>query len=117
MAEHETEAGRSAKSKGYGFTIEATVKSVRGSCGSGHRVGDKIVFDGISVKGQMCLSALVHLLPIIHAFAWGAEFPWDEDQDVSVWSCPDSENLVTFELRRDRSKPWYVKKPKSPCPP
>ena len=117
MTEDEAETGCSAKTKGYGFTIEATVKSVKGTCGSGHKVGDKIVFDGRTVKGEMCFSALLHLLPIIHALAWGAEFPWDEHEDVSVWGCPDSENLVTFELRRDRSKPWYVKKPQSPCPP
>jgi len=113
----EVETAPKGKTKGYGFTIEATVKSVKGTCGSGHKVGDKIVFDGHTVKGEMCFSALLHLLPIIHGLAWGAEFPWDEDEDVSVWCCPDPENLVTFELRRDRSKPWYVKKPQSPCPP
>lgn len=102
--------------EGYGFTIEATVKSIKGKCGVGHEVGDKIVFDGLNVRGKICFSALLHLLPIIHGLAWGAEFPWDENKDTSVWSCPDPKNLVTFELKRDRSRPWYTKKLESPCP-
>jgi uncharacterized repeat protein (TIGR04076 family) len=34
--------------------VEVTVKSQKEKCTFGHRVSDKIVFDGKSVKGEIC---------------------------------------------------------------
>jgi len=45
------------------YDIEATVKSVKGKCSFGCKVGDKIQFDGRTVKGAMCYSALMTILP------------------------------------------------------
>lgn len=94
--------------KGYGFVIEATVKSIKGECMFGHKVGDKIVFDGSEVKGKICYAALIYIMPIVYAFAWGAEFPWDKDKDVTSVPCLDAENSVVFELKRDRTRFWYI---------
>jgi hypothetical protein len=41
---------------------------------------------------------------------WGAEFPWDEDRDVTDVPCVDSKNQVVFELKRDRRHPWFKEK-------
>jgi len=41
---------------------------------------------------------------------WGAEFPWDEDRDVTTVPCVDEKNQVVFELKRDRKHPWYKDK-------
>lgn len=38
--------------------VEVTVKSQKGTCHFGHRVADKIVFNGRTVKGPICYSAL-----------------------------------------------------------
>ena len=38
--------------------VEVTVKSLKGTCHFGHRVGDKIVFNERTVKGPICYSAL-----------------------------------------------------------
>ncbi len=38
-------------------TVEVTVRSTKGKCYFGHKVGDKIIFDGRSVKAT---SATVH---------------------------------------------------------
>ncbi|MGB9740899.1 MAG: hypothetical protein ACP5IM_05800 [Candidatus Bathyarchaeia archaeon] len=38
-------------------TIEVKVVSQNGKCAFGHKVGDKIVFDGKSVRGDICCSA------------------------------------------------------------
>jgi uncharacterized repeat protein (TIGR04076 family) len=95
--------------KGYGFAVEATVKSIRGKCMFGHKVGDKIVFDGSEVKGKICYAALIYIMPIVYAFAWGAaEFPWDKDKDVTSVPCLDAENSVVFELQRDRTKFLHI---------
>lgn len=85
--------------------VEAVVKSQKGKCSFGHKVGDKIVFDGKTVKGDICYSALMVLLPKVYAMRFGAVFPWVEDKDVIFNACPDGENPVVFEIRR-------VKKPK-----
>jgi len=103
------------KARGYGYTVALTVKGVKGTCEVGHTAGDRIVFDGYTVEGRMCFSAMLHLLPIIHAFAWGARFPWDRSRDITYYSCPDPENCVTFEIKRDRRRPWYVKKGSKMC--
>lgn len=100
---------------GYGYTVEVTVKKIKGKCDVGHRVGDEIVFDGRSVKGKICLSALAAMMPTVHSFAWGAEFPWDKDKDVTYFPCPDDVNQVMFELKRDRKHPWYKEKQDSLC--
>ena len=84
-------------------TIEVTVISQKGSCGVGTKVGDKIVFDGKSVKGNICYSALATLLPNIIAMGYGVEFPWsEEDGDVMYNACPDPANPIVFKIRRVR---------------
>ncbi len=82
--------------------VEVTVKSQKGTCAFGHKVGDKIVFDGRSVKGDVCYSALMVLLPKVYSMRYGAEFPWAERKDVIFNACPDAENPVVFEIRRVR---------------
>ncbi|MEM3641095.1 MAG: TIGR04076 family protein [Candidatus Bathyarchaeia archaeon] len=84
--------------------VEVTVKSQKGKCNFGHKVGDKIVFDGKSVKGDICYAALLVLLPKVYALRHGVEFPWLEDKDVVHHACPDPDNPVVFEIRRIKSR-------------
>jgi len=95
---------------GYGFSVEATVKETKGKCSVGYKVGDKIIFDGVRIKGKVCPSALATIVPTVYAFMWGAEFPWDEDKDVTTVPCVDEKNQVVFELKRDRKHPWFKDK-------
>ncbi len=81
-------------------TVEVTVVSQKGKCAFRHKVGDKIVFDGKSVKGDVCYSALMVLLPKVYAVRYGAQFPWAKDKDVICNACPDYKNPVVFEIRR-----------------
>lgn len=83
------------------YVVEATVKSQKGNCAFGHKVGDRIVFDGRSVKGEICYSALMTLLPKVYAMRYGVKFPWSEgDGDVIANACPDPDNPVVFKIRR-----------------
>jgi len=86
------------------YKVVVTVLSVRGRCSFGHRVGDQIVFDGETVSGRVCLSALYSFLPKVFAMRYGADFPWldEEHKDVATHACPDAENQVVFEVRRIR---------------
>lgn len=82
--------------------VEVTVKSLKGKCDFGHKVGDKIIFDGKSVKGDICLSALLNVLPRVFALYYGFEVPWGKDKDAIINACPDAKNPVVFEIRRIR---------------
>jgi uncharacterized repeat protein (TIGR04076 family) len=85
-----------------GFSIIARVIRQEGHCAAGHQVGDEIVFDGQTVQGKVCLSALYSFLPKVFAMRYGAQFPWLDDKDVSTHACPDAWNPVVFEIRRVR---------------
>lgn len=87
-----------------GFSVIAEVFSQKGECAAGHRVGDRVVFDGLNVEGPVCLHALYSFLPKVFAMRFGAEFPWLEDPDAARHACPDAENPVVFEIRRVRDK-------------
>jgi uncharacterized repeat protein (TIGR04076 family) len=84
------------------YDIEVKVKSVKGHCSFGHKVGDIIYFDGKAIKGNICYSALMMLFPKIYSMRYGAEFPWAENKDIISNACPDPDNPVTFQIRRIR---------------
>ncbi len=85
-----------------GHRIVARVIDQEGHCVAGHQVGDEVVFDGVTVQGQVCIHALYSFLPKVFAMRYGAEFPWLEDPDVATHACPDAWNPVVFEIRRIR---------------
>ena len=85
-----------------GYKVIARVISQKGTCGFGHKVGDPVVFDGETVQGRACLSALYSFLPKVFAMRYGANFPWLDDKDVATHACPDAYNPVVFEIRRVR---------------
>lgn len=82
--------------------VEVTVKSQKGKCAFEHKTGDKIIFDGKTVKGNICYSALMVVLPSVYAMRYGAEFPWLQDKDAMCSACPDGNNPVVFEIRRSK---------------
>jgi len=85
------------------YRVEVKVIRQEGTCQFGHQVDDVVVFDGETVQGRICLSALYSFLPKVFAMRYGADFPWlKENKDVSTHACPDAYNPVVFEIRRVR---------------
>jgi uncharacterized repeat protein (TIGR04076 family) len=84
------------------YDVVATVKSIRGTCPFGHKVGDSVRFNGKSVQGDMCYSALMTVIPRIHAMRYGIVYPWMTEKNVISLGCPDWENCVVFELKRTK---------------
>lgn len=84
------------------YKVQLRVIEQKGTCGFGHKEGDVIVFDGRTVDGEICFSALYTVIPKVYALRYGAEFPWIEDKDVATHACPDGYNPVIFEVRRLR---------------
>jgi len=86
------------------YTIVAKVITQEGHCAAGHRVGDEVTFDGLTINGKVCIHSLCSFLPKMFAMRYGATFPWLEDPDVSTHACPDAKNPVVFEIRRIREE-------------
>jgi uncharacterized repeat protein (TIGR04076 family) len=84
------------------YDIEVTIKDIKGKCNFGYKIGDKIQFNGKTIKGATCYSALMTILPKVYAMRYGAEFPWAKNKDTIVNACPDAENPVLFEIKRIR---------------
>jgi len=88
-----------------GATIVVEVIQQEGTCTAGHRVGDQVTFDGLHVRGRLCIHALYSMLPKVFALRYGAQFPWLRDKDVATHACPDAFNPVVFQIRRRRDEP------------
>jgi uncharacterized repeat protein (TIGR04076 family) len=89
-----------ADEKSVPYKVVCKVIKQEGTCAFGHKVGDEIVFDGRTVRGEICLHALYSLMPKVFALRYGAQFPWLEDANVSTHACPDAWNPLVFEVRR-----------------
>jgi len=83
-----------------GYKIIAKVISQQGHCAAGHQVGDEVVFDGLTIQGNICIHALYSMLPKVFAMRYNAQFPWAQDPDVATHACPDAYNPLIFEIRR-----------------
>lgn len=86
------------------YDIKMKVIKQEGHCVVGHEVGDEVFisFEKNEIQGKICLHALYSILPKVFAMAYGAEFPWLEDPDVSTHACPDAWNPLIYEVRRIR---------------
>lgn len=80
-----------------------TVRSIDGSCGAGHQVGDSYLTDGIIITpekgGGICLFALAGMFPYLTSYC--RETPQsDWINRLSQLACPDAANRVIFGLER-----------------
>ena len=78
--------------------LEIEVVSVKGTCEFGHKVGDKIILDGETVKGRICYESLMMLLTKAYALFNGATFNWAPD-GIFHSACPDPYNQVIYRYR------------------
>jgi uncharacterized repeat protein (TIGR04076 family) len=49
-----------------GYRIEVKVVSQKGTCEFCHQVGDVVTFDGETIQGRICLSALYSFMPKVY---------------------------------------------------
>ena len=83
------------------YQFEVTVKSVSGDCIFGHKVGDKIFFDGRTIKGDICYEVLSTILDRMNAMRFGVDYPFAKDNhNVINIACMDPYNPVVFEIKR-----------------
>ena len=114
--------------------VVVTVKEVKGNCEAGFKAGDQIVFIGDNViRGKdeiKCIYGINAIWALIHTLAYGGKIPkasplYNEEDDTFVGCCPDPNNPVVFEIKREgiywrtpeseytEELQWYVPLPKS----
>jgi len=83
--------------------IIARVVSQQGICEAGHQVGDEFVI-GQKTPCGMCSWSFCTLYPFSQVLQFGGRFPWEPDADMARVACPDPDNPVVFELRREAGR-------------
>ena len=83
-----------------GYKIIGTVKSIKGTCHAGHRVGDKIELDCHKTSG-LCGFFYHGIFPTLSLLQFGGQYPWGNPDRVEL-ECLDKKNAVTLELQRIR---------------
>lgn len=82
--------------------VMVKVKSQKGSCAIGHKVGDSVKITEEGIQGKICIHALYSMLPAVFAMMFEARFDWLKDPDTKTHACPDAYNPVVFEITRVR---------------
>ena len=83
------------------YRVVVTCKEVKGHCGVGMTPGDTVTFEGVNVKGRICIGALASMMATVFAMRHGVNFPWLKDPNVARHVCPDAANPVLYEIRRE----------------
>lgn len=88
-----------------GHRIVGTIKSVKGNCNAGHKVGDMLELSGHN-NGGLCGFFYHDIFPYIIMLQFGGSFPktWGGDPDIVNLECMDKFNAVTIELKRIKEK-------------
>ena len=84
--------------------IIGTIKSMKGNCNAGMKVGDKYELSWHS-SGGLCGSFYHDLFPIITMLQFGGEFSWAKwtaDPEKTTRECGDRRIAVTIELERQK---------------
>jgi len=84
-----------------GCKVIGTIKSIKGECSFGHKVGDKFELSGYSADG-LCGFFYHDIYPYIIMLQFGGKFPDEWGGEVMELECMDRANAVTIELRPEK---------------
>ena len=82
------------------YDVAVKVISQKGHCAQGHKVGDEWVIKNYCTPAGICMGAFDSIFPVCAVLAFGGEFPWSSDPDITTVVCSDAENPVVFEVKR-----------------
>ena len=86
------------------YKVRGKIVEIRGTgiCSYGHQAGE--VFEFSEMGSSICQWAANSIFPFFTALKFGGRFPWSKDPDRIQISCPDPDNVVVFELWREKIK-------------
>ena len=105
MTENEVSMAESCRMCQPNNNVTARVISQEGVCLSGHKVGDEFqVLGGLTPAG-LCPLAYHNMFQFAAVLLYGGAFTWarDPDKEERV-ACPNPQNPVIFQLRRERKE-------------
>ena len=89
----------------HGYKVIGTIKSVKGHCNAGHKVGDKFEISSRNTAG-LCGWFYYDIFPNLVLLQFGGD-PWGDGVRVEkgiLARCSDIDNEVTIELKRIKQK-------------
>lgn len=76
----------------------AKVESILKSCSAGHKVGDEFEIN-THKTGGICGYCYHDLFPTLMNMCYEGKIPWQNNEEFT-YKCPDSYNLVTFNVKK-----------------
>ncbi len=89
-----------AESARIGNQIMGEIVSIKGTCGWGHKVGDKFEISCHNTAG-LCGFFYHDVFPALQMLQFGGSTPWG-NKDIQEVECPDRTNAVKIRLTRVR---------------
>ena len=80
------------------------VKEGNSGCIHGHKTGQRMVYEGTRISGDICVSALVSIFPILYTLKNKGDFSYADEHGKVRVCCPDVDNLVVFNCWRELEK-------------
>ncbi|MFC2014108.1 TIGR04076 family protein [Chloroflexota bacterium] len=80
-----------------GYKVVGEIKSIKGHCSAGHKVGDKFTLSKHSCDG-LCGSFYACIFPYVIMLQFGGSFPEDWGGKTIEFDCDDRYNAATIEL-------------------
>ncbi len=84
--------------KQHGKKIQLEVKSIKGHCNWGHKVGDQCEVS-MHQTGGICGALFTNINTRLHMLQFGGQYPWQPDPEATRGECTDPYNRVEVELR------------------
>jgi uncharacterized repeat protein (TIGR04076 family) len=69
-------------------------------CFHGHKTGQRMIYEGTRIIGDICVTALVSMFPILYTLKYGGNLSWADDKGKVRVCCSDKDNLVIFKCWR-----------------
>lgn len=73
-------------------------------CAHGHKTGQRMIYEGTRIGGDICVGALASMFPVLYALRNGGKLNYANDDGKVRICCPDIDNLVVFKCWREKKK-------------
>jgi len=84
-----------------GYKVIGTIKSMKGECSVGHKVGDRLELSVHNTSG-LCGGFYHDIYPYITMLQFGGKFPDEWGGEVLNFNCKYTANAVRIELCREK---------------
>jgi uncharacterized repeat protein (TIGR04076 family) len=84
-----------------GNKVMAKILETKGNCTIGMKPGDEFQLS-VHQCGEFCGYFYHNIMGWVKTLQFGGTFPAFPDPDVQVWECPNPQNRVKVELRREK---------------